>query len=90
MKLLHIANLLVILAFHSEDQYQAQAKLGESFAREEQEWDSLSLPRLHLRDDKQKRNLVELEMFGGNPGDEFIPLGLCEGDCDDDDDVRSP
>ena len=85
MKLLHIANLLVILAFHSEDQYQAQAKLGESYAREREELDSL--PRLHLRDDK--RNLVELEMFGGNPGDEFIPLGLCEGDCDDDDDVSS-
>lgn len=94
MKLTGIAsvNLLVFLAYQNGE---VQAKLGGSYApgpsaTEEGENENLAeaLPHLHLRDDDDKRNLqVELEMYGGNPGSEFIPLALCEGDCDDDNDV---
>ena len=33
------------------------------------------------------QGLGELQGLGGNPGKEHLPLGLCEGDCDEDVDV---
>lgn len=36
---------------------------------------------------KRVLQLVELEGFGGDPSDNDLPLGLCQGDCDDDTDV---
>lgn len=36
---------------------------------------------------KLQEGLGELVGLGGNPKDEHLPLQLCEGDCDDDEDV---
>jgi hypothetical protein len=94
MKLIGFATLLVLLACQDENQCSVEAKLGAPASRnarttqENTDASGEALPRLNLvREENKKRNLIELEHFGGNPGDEFIPLGLCEGDCDDDDDV---
>jgi hypothetical protein len=76
---------------------QAQGKLGGdvSIKREQDEariaanWEEV-FPRLHLRDVtiKSDRQLQDLTSYGGSPDPERLPLGLCEGDCDDDTDVR--
>ena len=34
------------------------------------------------------RRLTQLQGFGGTPNSEYLPLGLCQGDCDEDSDVR--
>jgi len=54
------------------------------------EEEAADLPRLHLREtDKDLRDLQDLTYYGGQPDSEHIPLGLCEGDCDEDSDVSS-
>jgi hypothetical protein len=53
-------------------------------------WEEI-FPRLHLRDANMKANrqLQELTSYGGEPNPERLPLGLCEGDCDENSDVSS-
>ena len=66
-----------------DDSFHKETNLEEAF------------PRLHLRDPQQQRQddgndqreLQDLVSYGGQPGVERIPLGLCEGDCDEDIDV---
>jgi hypothetical protein len=77
---------------------QAQGKLGGdmSIKREQDEartatnWEEI-FPRLRLRDVtiQSDRQLQDLTYLGGSPDPERLPLGLCEGDCDEDTDVSS-
>ena len=53
MKFILIANLIALLCLQNGSQFQVDAKLGESFAREPER--EKTLPRLHIR------NLAELE-----------------------------
>lgn len=48
-----------------------------------------TLPQLRLARTKQsrKRRLPRIVGFGGEPADRYMPLQICEGDCDDDNDV---
>lgn len=41
-----------------------------------------------LRKREIQRHLVQIRSYGGNPLNEFRPLGLCEGDCDEDNDCQ--
>ena len=43
--------------------------------------------RLEVAEEARHLQGVELEGHGGSPASEHLPLQLCEGDCDDDDDV---
>ena len=46
------------------------------------------LPYIKIRS-RTLQELPQLTGLGGNPGTEVMPLGLCEGDCDDDSDVST-
>ena len=68
------------------------AKLGSSLSPDSssQHVEHQEEPKLHLREGfVSTRDLQELEFYGGKPDPERLPLGLCEGDCDDDTDVST-
>lgn len=90
-RLHHFLVLLLVCQFSS-----SKAKLGETLTQEMSSIEAEdaqdmrtnldeAFPKLHLRD--QERNLQELVYHGGKPDSMWIPLGLCEGDCDEDKDV---
>ena len=91
MKLLGFSTAVILaLLCQDQDLVLVQAKLGGSIAASsntEYTYDNEVFPRLHMHIRDDKRKLTELESHGGNPDDDFIPLGECEGDCDDDKDV---
>jgi len=73
----------------NKDRVSVTAKTTREEARNVEE-EAADLPRLHLREtDKDLRDLQDLTYYGGQPDSEHIPLGLCEGDCDEDSDVSS-
>ena len=70
-------------------QNPVHAKLGASLVQQEQD-DQEQEPMLQLRDNfVSVRALQELVSYGGKPDPERLPLSLCEGDCDGDEDVSA-
>lgn len=80
--------LTLCLAFHTP---LASAKLGESLVPSSSVSadEPSDLPPLNrVREEKgRSRHLTQLHSYGGDPGSQFMPLQLCEGDCDVDSDV---
>lgn len=75
-----VGTLCALLA----SQNLVHAKLGASLAHPQEE------PTLQLRENfVSARALQELVSYGGKPDPERLPLGLCEGDCDEDEDVST-
>ena len=97
------SSLLLTLVACALQSRSAQAKLGarltttQSDDHEQQQQPHrrnntsdayFAFPKLHLRDrEEESRHLQDLVYYGGKPDPERIPLGLCEGDCDEDADV---
>ena len=92
MKYSSISCCFIAVFLAAQSHHPVSAKLGESLATNaEHEKNDKELPELKLvRDEAETRRLQqtpELTFHGGNPGSDRIPLGLCEGDCDEDSDV---
>ena len=74
---------------------QVQGKLGGDFLIKRDKEDKARattngeeiVPRLRNENGKTNRQLQSLTFLGETPDPERFPLGLCEGDCDDDQDV---
>ncbi|CAB9527248.1 expressed unknown protein [Seminavis robusta] len=78
-----LARILWLVAlFHQSN--IAVSKLGEPIlTRASNETSAEALPKAIVVP-KEKRKLQSLVGLGGRPASQFIPLGLCQGDCDND------
>ena len=90
MKFVSLASSSLLLIFLQKAPSQIEARLrvppSSNTDTTIQYYSSQELPRVHVRklEDEEGGKLVGM---GGTPPDDEFPLLLCEGDCDDDDDV---
>lgn len=80
MKVLATSFAFFVLSFHSA---KVEAKLGSPSNGVTSETSDQGLPSVVVVP-REFRGLNDLVGFGADPPSRFIPLGLCEGDCDND------
>ena len=80
-----MAPLLFLLIVIFSGPSIAEAKLGEPPSNSSVVAEK-NLPTVKIVREEERR-LQAVQDHGGTPNDRYFPLGVCEGDCDDDSQV---